>query len=117
MAITLIEKGLKDISTNFTDLMTNVVQKRKITGNYYEYITIEDFNDQLNSMNVILSDLKLSCLCSKYCIPNELRLTDNNCFFFLLNSIWVITPLCACHVSQPDSSLALLLYLNREQGL
>ncbi len=57
MAITLIEKGLKDISTNFTDLITNVVQKRKITGNYYEYITIEDFNDQLNSINVILSDL------------------------------------------------------------
>ena len=77
-AITLIEKGIKEANTNFTDLMVNVVQKRKITGNYYECITIEDFNDQLKSINVILSDLKLSCLCSKYSIPNELRLIDKN---------------------------------------
>ena len=77
-AITLIEKGIKEANTNFTDLMENVIQKRKITGNYYECITIEDFNDQLKSINVILSDLKLSCLCSKYSIPNELRLIDKN---------------------------------------
>ena len=77
-AITLIEKGIKEANTNFTNLMVNVVQKRKIIGNYYECITIEDFNDQLKSINVILSDLKLSCLCSKYCIPNELRLIDKN---------------------------------------
>ena len=77
-AITLIEKGIKEAKTNFNDLMANVVQKRKITGNYYECITIEDFNDQLKSINVLLSDLKLSCLCSKYSIPNELRLIDKN---------------------------------------
>jgi len=77
-AITLMEKGLKDANTNFSDLMANVIQKRKITGNYYECITIEDFNDQLKSINIILSDLKLSCLCSKYSIPNELRLIDKN---------------------------------------
>ena len=77
-AITLIEKGIKEANTNFTDLMVNVVQKRKITDNYYECITIEDFNGQLKSINVILSDLKLSCLCSKYNIPNELRLIDKN---------------------------------------
>ena len=77
-AITLIEKGIKEANTNFNDLMANVIQKRKITGNYYECITIEDFNDQLKSINVILSDLKLSCLCSKYSIPNELRLIDKN---------------------------------------
>ena len=77
-AICLMQKGLKEANTNFGDLMTNVIQKRKINGIFYECITIEDFNDQLKSINVVLSDLKLSCLCSKYSIPNELRLIDKN---------------------------------------
>ena len=75
-AISLINGGLKQSKNNFNDLMTNVVQKRKINGKFYECITIEDFNEQLKSINVVLSDLKLSCLCSKYSIPNELRLID-----------------------------------------
>ena len=58
--------------------MSNVIEKRKIKGVFYECITIEDFNEQLKSINVVLSDLKLSCLCSKYCIPNELRLIDKD---------------------------------------
>ena len=77
-AICLIQKGIKDNNTNFSDLMSNVIQKRKITGVFYECITIEDFNEQLKSINVLLTDLKLSCLCSKYSIPNELRLIDKN---------------------------------------
>ena len=77
-AISIMQKGIKDANTNFNDLMANVVQKRKITGIFYECITIEDFNDQLKSINIVLTDLKLSCLCSKYSIPNELRLIDKN---------------------------------------
>ena len=77
-AISIIQKGIKDNNITFNDLMLNVIQKRKITGNFYECITIEDFNDQLKSINIVLSDLKLSCLCSKYSIPNELRLIDKN---------------------------------------
>ena len=77
-SITLMQEGLKKSNTNFNDLMANVVQKRKINGIFYECITIEDFNDQLKSINVTLSDLKLSCLCSKYSIPYELRLIDKN---------------------------------------
>ena len=77
-AIGLMDEGLKKANTNFGDLMVNVIQKRKINGVFYECITIEDFNDQLKSINVVLSDLKLSCLCSKYSIPNELRLIDKN---------------------------------------
>ena len=77
-AICMMQKGLKEANTNFNDLMTNVIQKRKINGIFYECITIEDFNDQLKSINIVLSDLKLSCLCSKYSIPNELRLIDKN---------------------------------------
>ena len=76
--IALMHSGLNNANTTFSDLMANVIQKRKILGKFYECITIEDFNDQLKSINVVLSDLKLSCLCSKYSIPNELRLIDKN---------------------------------------
>ena len=77
-AIYLMQKGIKDAGTTFNDLMSNVVQKRKMGGKFYECITIEDFHEQLKTLNIILSDLKLSCLCSKYSIPNELRLIDKN---------------------------------------
>ena len=77
-ALSIMQKGLKEANTNFSDLMANVIQKRKITGVFYECITIEDFNDQLKSIKIVLSDLKLSCLCSKYSIPNELRLIDKH---------------------------------------
>ena len=77
-SIALIHKGIKDSKTTFAELMGSVIQKRKITGVFYDCITIEDFNEQLKSINVLLTDLKLSCLCSKYSIPNELRLIDKN---------------------------------------
>ena len=77
-AIKQMKEGLAKAKTNFSDLMVNVIQKRKINGKFYEYVTIEDFNEQLKSVNITLTDLKLSCLCSKYCIPNELRLVDKN---------------------------------------
>ena len=77
-AIKQMKEGLEKAKVNFLDLMNNVVQKRKISGRFYEYVTIEDFNEQLKSIKITLSDLKLSCLCSKYCIPNELRLVDKN---------------------------------------
>ena len=77
-ALSQMSKGLNLAKLTFSKLMENVIQKRKITGVFYDCITIEDFNDQLKSINVVLADLKLSCLCSKYSIPNELRLIDKN---------------------------------------
>ena len=77
-AIKQMKEGLEKSNTNFNDLMNNIIQKRKINGIFYEYVTIEDFNDQLKTIKINLSDLKLSCLCSKYSIPNELRLIDTN---------------------------------------
>ena len=77
-AIKQMKEGLEKSKTNFNDLMNNVIQKRKINGKFYEYVSIEDFNDQMKSIKITLSDLKLSCLCSKYSIPNELRLIDKN---------------------------------------
>ena len=77
-SIKQIKEGLEKEKINFNDLMNNIIQKRKINGIFYEYVTIEDFNDQLKTKKINLSDLKLSCLCSKYSIPNELRLIDTN---------------------------------------
>ena len=77
-ALKIMQNGIKEKSTTFEELMANVVQKRKITGIFYDCISIEDFNEQFKSLDIVLSDLKLSCLCSKYSIPNELRLIDKN---------------------------------------
>ena len=77
-SIKQMKEGLEKAKINFKDLMNNIVQKRKINGMFYEYVTIEDFNEQLKTIKIYLSDLKLSCLCSKYSIPNELRLIDTN---------------------------------------
>ena len=77
-SIKQMREGLEKTKTDFNDLMSNIVQKRKINGKFYEYVTIEDFNEQFKTIGVNLSDLKLSCLCSKYSIPNELRLMDKN---------------------------------------
>ena len=77
-ALQIMQKGLKEKNLKFNELMANAVQKRKIAGVFYECISVEDFNDQFKSIDIVLSDLKLSCLCSKYSIPNELRLIDKN---------------------------------------
>ena len=77
-SIKQMREGLEKTKTDFNDLMSNIIQKRKINGKFYEYVTIEDFNEQFKTIGVNLSDLKLSCLCSKYSIPNELRLMDKN---------------------------------------
>ena len=41
-----------------------------------EYISINDLNNKLKAIGVILSDLKLSCLCSKYSLENNLQLIN-----------------------------------------
>ena len=60
--------------------MSGVINKNLICGENYEYINIEDFNDKLISIGLTLTDLQLSCLCSRYSVPNELRLIDKNKF-------------------------------------
>ena len=45
-------------------------------GNDIEYISINDLNAKLKDIGVILSDLKLSCICSKYSLQNDLRLIN-----------------------------------------
>ena len=56
--------------------MNGVINKNMIDGELYQYINIEDFNEKILSLGVTLTDLQLSCLCSKFSVPNELRLID-----------------------------------------
>ena len=56
--------------------MNGVINKNMIDGELYQYINIEDFNEKIISLGVTLTDLQLSCLCSKFSVPNELRLID-----------------------------------------
>ena len=77
-AIDIIKKGINDIKINFNDLVNNITYKAEINGVYYDYFTIENFNEQLKRNNILLSELKLSCLCNKYCLPENLKFIDKN---------------------------------------
>jgi len=79
-SINLIQNAIQKNSTDFDSLMETIINKNLIGGEYYEYINIEEFNDKLMSIGVSLNDLQLSCLCSKFSVPNELRLIDKKKF-------------------------------------
>ena len=75
-AIKLIKNGLKKKKFNFKDFIRDIKQNIEIENNIIECFTIDDFNEKLKRIGVVFSDLKLSCLCSKYSLPNELRLIE-----------------------------------------
>ena len=75
-SINLIKKGLDKNKTNFKELIKNIVKNTRVDKNIIEYITIDDLNTKLREIDVLLSDLKLSCLCNKYSIQNDLRLLN-----------------------------------------
>ena len=79
-SINLIQISLQNNSTDFNSLMGKVIYNNLVNGEFYEYINVEDFNEKLISIGVNLTDLQLSCLCSKFSIPNELRLIDKKKF-------------------------------------
>ena len=72
-AIKFIKNGIDKNKTNFNELIKNIKKNTKVYKNKIEYITIDDLNTKLREINVLLSDLQLSCLCNKYSIPNDLR--------------------------------------------
>ena len=61
---------------DFISFIKDNIKKKIIDGEEFEYINIEDLNEKLTVVDVILSDLQLSCLCSKYSLPDELRLIN-----------------------------------------
>ena len=79
-SINLIQSAIQKKSTDFDTLMKEITYKNKIKGKIYEYINIEDLNEKLIEIGVTLNDLQISCLCSKYCLPDELRLIDKKKF-------------------------------------
>ena len=72
-AIKFIKNGIDKNKTNFNELIKNIKKNTKVYKNKIEYITIDDLNTKLREINILLSDLQLSCLCNKYSIPNDLR--------------------------------------------
>ena len=77
-AIDLIKNGINDNNISFNDLFKNITYKAEIDGVFYDYFTIENFNEELKRNKIILSELKLSCLCNKYCLPENLKFIDKN---------------------------------------
>ena len=72
----LIQTALEENSLDFINFIEDNVRKIRLGGKLYDYINIEDLNDKLIGIKVVLSDMQLSCLCSKYSLPDELRLID-----------------------------------------
>ena len=77
-AIDIIKKGINDSGVSFSDFVKNITFKAEVDGTFYDYFTIESFNEELKKSNIILSELKLSCLCNKYCLPENLKFIDKN---------------------------------------
>jgi hypothetical protein len=74
--LNLIQTALEENSLDFINFIEDNVQKIKLGGKFYDYVNIEDLNDKLIGIRVVLSDMQLSCLCSKFSLPEELRLID-----------------------------------------
>ena len=79
-SLSSILNALENNSLEFMNFIEDSVKKIKIEDEEYNYINIEDLNEKLVGIDVILSDLQLSCLCSKYSLPNELRLINVKIF-------------------------------------
>ena len=75
-ALDLIKKALKSKNISFKNIVEEKKKVMKSEGEKIEYIDITDLNNKLRSIGVILSDLKLSCICSKYSLKNDLKLIN-----------------------------------------
>ena len=79
-AIESIKNGLKNENVSFKDFVGDKKKVTNVEGKNIEYISINDLNNKFKDIGVILSDLKLSCLCSKYSLQNDLRLINIKSF-------------------------------------
>ena len=75
-SLKFIQTGLDSNNLDFISFIKDNIKKKIIDGEEFEYINIEDLNEKLNEVDVILSDLQVSCHCSKYRLPDELRLIN-----------------------------------------
>ena len=73
-ALKIIKNGIMKKNKTFTEFIDDIKQVIQIDNKNIECFTIDDFNEKLKEIGIMLSDLKLSCICSKYSLPNELRI-------------------------------------------
>ena len=66
-----LTKEKKTIRQIFAPFIKSKVSKEKDKETSTDVITIDEFNEELKKININLTDLQLSCLCTKYCINNE----------------------------------------------
>ena len=77
-SIKLIKIELANSKMSFDEFVKDITYQTEVDGKEYNYFTIENFNDKLRKCNIELSELKLSCLCNKYSIPDNLRYIDKD---------------------------------------
>ena len=76
--INLIKQGINNLGIGFDDFIKDITYTTEVDGKEYNYFTIENFIEELRKIKIELSEIKLSCLCNKYSIPDNLKLIDKN---------------------------------------
>ena len=66
----------KNNLSNLDSLLIDFIQKRKINEKTVKIITIEELNEILTKNDIQFNDIQISCLCSKFSIPDDLRIID-----------------------------------------
>ena len=75
-AINIIKKRLNFLNISFNDFIAQITFKVEINSVNYECFNIENFYLLLKTNNIILSELKLTCICKKYHINENLQIID-----------------------------------------
>ena len=75
-AIKIMKKQFKEKNPNFLEFMEYIKQDIQLDNKAIECFTIYGFNEKLKEIAILFSNLKLSCICSKYSLPNELRIIE-----------------------------------------
>ena len=72
----LINNGLIKVKKSFDEIIEKYVKEIKSDNKQIKSISVENLYDALKEIDVNLSDMQLSCICSKYSIPENLRIIN-----------------------------------------
>ena len=72
----LINNGLIKVKKTFEEIIENYIKEIKSENKQIKTISVENLYDALKEIDVNLSDMQLSCICSKYSIPENLRIIN-----------------------------------------
>ena len=78
--LTMIDKENSSYlaGVDFDTFVKDITYTTEVDGKEYNYFTIENFIEELRKYKIELSEIKLSCLCNKYSIPDNLKYIDKN---------------------------------------